>query len=428
MFSNLLKGVKVEVKEVDEKEDTSEKLNKGEKDSKKSGNLFDALGAIKEKILRIGPSTKIPHILENYNKSDITIGVLGGHSALDVCRGAKKLGFRTVAVCQKGREQTYARYYKARDDGRGIIDEIILVDKFKDITKKEVQEKLRELNTIFIHNRYFWVYCDFNDIEKRFKVPIYGTRTMVKLEERDVPKNQYYLLQKAGIRIPKIFKSPKDIDRLVIVKVAEAARGYERAFFFCNDGESYKKSSQDMLSKKIITQDALKKAVIEEYIIGAQVNFNYFYSPLTGELELMGTDTRRQTNLDGLLRLPADVQLQVLKYMKPKLVETGHIAVTTKESILEKIFRIGEQFVETCKKEHPPGIIGPFALQGAVAAEKGKEELVIFDVSMRIPGSPGTISTPYSGYLHHESISYGERIAMEIKKAAEDDKLDLICT
>ncbi len=412
MFNKFFKGVEIQVNEVKEKQE----------------NIFDKLGEVTEKVLKVKPSTQISKILEEYDKTDISIGALGGHSALDVCRGAKKLGFRTVVVCQKGREQTYARYYKSREDGKGIIDEIIMVNKFKDITKKEVQERLRELNTIFIHNRYFWVYCDFKDIEKKFKVPIYGTRTMVKLEERDVPKNQYYLMEKAGIRIPKIFKTPKDIDRLAIVKVAEAARGYERAFFFCNNEESYKKKSEEMLKNRIITKEALKVAVIEEYIVGAQVNFNYFYSPITEELELMGTDTRRQTNLDGLLRLPADVQLEVLKYLKPKLVETGHIAVTTKESILEKIFRIGEQFVEACKKEHPPGIIGPFALQGAVASEEGKEELVIFDVSMRIPGSPGTISTPYSGYLHHESISYGERIAMEIKKAIEEDKLDWICT
>jgi len=419
MFNKFFKGVHIEVNKVREKAEV--KLDRGE-------DIFSKLEGVTEKILKIKPSTQISHVLESYDKASISIGVLGGHSALDVCRGAKKLGFRTIAVCQKGREETYSKYYKTREDGRGIIDEIILVDKFADIVKKDVQERLRELNTIFIHNRYFWVYCNFRDIEKKFKVPIYGTRTMVKLEERDIPKNQYYLLEKAGIRIPKIFKSPKDIDRLAIVKVAEAARGYERAFFFCNDLESYKKKSEEMLAKKSITPIALKKAVIEEYIIGAQVNLNYFYSPLTEELELMGTDTRRQTNLDGLLRLPADVQIDVLKFLKPKLVETGHIAVTTKESILEKIFKIGEQFVETCKKEHPPGIIGPFALQGAVAAMEGKEELVIFDVSMRIPGSPGTISTPYSGYLHHDPISYGERIAMEIKKAIEEDKLEWICT
>jgi len=164
---------------------------------------------------------------------------------------------------------------------------------------------------------------------------------MVKLEERDQPNNQYHLLKKAGIRMPKIFENPKKINCLVIVKVAEAKRGYERAFFFCNDYKSYTAKSNELLNKKVITKQALNKAAIEEYIIGAQVNFNYFYSVLDDELELMGTDTRRQTNLDGLLRLPSDVQLEVLKYLQPKLIETGHIAVTTKESILEKIFEIG---------------------------------------------------------------------------------------
>ncbi|MFH2027808.1 MAG: formate--phosphoribosylaminoimidazolecarboxamide ligase family protein [Nanoarchaeota archaeon] len=371
---------------------------------------------------------EIKKIIDDYDKEDIHIGVLGGHSALDVCRGAKKLGFKTVAVCQKGRDKTYSKYYKTRDK-KGCVDEIIIVDKFKDIVNPEVQEQLRKMNTIFIHNRYFWVYFDdYNDIEDKFKVPIFGTRDMVKLEERDQPKNQYHLLEKAKVRIPKLFKSPKEINTLVIVKVNEALRGYERAFFFCNNYEEFKKKTEEMLKNKTITKEALEKAVIEEYIIGAQVNFNYFYSPLTGELELMGTDTRRQTNLDGILRLPADTQLEVLKYVKPKLIETGHITVTTKESILEKAFKIGEQFVETCKKEHPPGIIGPFALQGAVASFDGKEDIVIFDVSFRIPGSPGTMFTPYTGYLYGESISYGERVAMEIKKAVEDEELDKICT
>jgi len=371
---------------------------------------------------------KIQRILKDYDKRDIHIGVLGGHSALDVCRGAKKLGFKTVAVCQKGRDATYSKYYKTRGN-KGCVDKVILVDKFKDIVKPEVQEALRKLNTIFIHNRYFWVYFDdYKDVEEKFLVPVFGTRDMVRLEERDQPKNQYYLLKKAGIRIPKIFDDPKKINTLVIVKVNEALRGYERAFFFCNNFKEYQKKTKEMLKNKTITKEALAKAVIEEYIVGAQVNFNYFYSSLNEELELMGTDTRRQTNLDGILRLPADTQLEVLKYLKPKIIETGHIAVTTKESIIEKIFKIGEQFIETCLKEHPPGIIGPFALQGSVASFDGKEDIVIFDVSFRIPGSPGTMFTPHTGYLYGNSISYGERIAMEIKEAIKQNKLDKICT
>ena len=370
---------------------------------------------------------QISKILESYDKKNITIGVLGGHSALDVCRGAHSHGFKTLVVAQKGREKTYTKYFKRREN-LGFVDDAIIVNKFSDITKKEVQEELRKRNTIFVHNRYFWVYCDFKDIENKFLVPIYGTRDMVKLEERDVPKNQYYLMEKAGIRTPKIFKDPKKIDRLVIVKVAEAKRGYERAFFLASSYKDYKEKSNELLNKKIIKKSDLSKAVVEEYIIGAHVNFNFFYSPLNDELELMGTDSRRQTNLDGILRLPATEQMEVLRHIKPKYIETGHFNVTIKESLLEKVFDLGEKFVAATKKFHPLGIIGPFALQGAVVAEEGKEDIVIFDVSMRIPGSPGTLFTPYSGYLYGFSISYGERIGLEIKKALEFGKLDLICT
>lgn len=370
----------------------------------------------------------IQNVLKSYDKNEITIGVLGGHSGLDVSRGAKKHGFKTLAVCQKGREKTYTKYYKTRKDGRGCIDDTIVLDRFADITRPDVQERLRDTNTIFVHSRYFWVYFDFEDIENNFHVPIYGTRGMVKLEERDVPKNQYYLLKKAGIRFPKIYENPEDIDQLVIVKVNEAIRGYERAFFYASTFNDYKKKATELLDKKLITQDALENAVIEEYVVGAQVNFNYFYSVIDDELEIMGTDTRRQTNLDGLLRLPANEQLEVLKYLKPKMIETGHIAATTKESIIEKIFLLGEKFVRTTQKEVPPGIIGPFALQGAVAADRGKEEMVVFDVSMRIPGSPLTRFTPHSGYLYGNSISYGERVAMEIRKGIETDRLKELVT
>jgi 5-formaminoimidazole-4-carboxamide-1-(beta)-D-ribofuranosyl 5'-monophosphate synthetase len=370
---------------------------------------------------------EIAEILGGYDKLSITVGVLGGHSALDVLRGAKKAGFKTLAVCQKGREAPYAKYYKTRDN-KGIVDEVIMVDKFADVVKSDVQDELRKRNTIFIHNRYFWVYCNFKDIESKFKVPIFGTRDMLKLEERDVPKNQYYLLEKAGIRTPRIYKTAKDIDRLVIVKVAEAKRGYERAFFLCNSEEDFKKKADELIAKKIVNKEDLKKAIVEEYIVGAQVNLNFFYSPLTQELELMGTDMRRQTNVDGLLRLPATEQMQVMQYLKPKFIETGHVAVTVKESLLNKIFQLGEKFVEATQKEHPVGIIGPFALQGAVVAEEGKEDIVIFDVSLRIPGSPGTMFTPYSAYLHGDSLSYGERIAMELKQAMEKDQLNRIVT
>lgn len=389
---------------------------------------------------------QILKILEKYNPQELTIGVLGGHSGLDVCHGAKRYGFRTVAVCQKRRETTYTKYYKTRPvevglkdlplgssvptnvSTKGCVDHVILVDKFADIVKPSVQEELRALNTIFVHNRYFWVYCDFEKIENDFQVPIFGNRGFVKLEERDVPKNQYYLMEKAGIRFPKIFKSAEEIDRLAIVKVNEEERGYERAFFFASSLEDFQRKSEELLRAGTISAASLEKAVIEEFIVGAPINLNFFYSPLHDELELMGVDMRRQTNLDGLLRLPAPEQMAVLRYLKPRLIETGHVAVTMKESLIEKAMDLGEKFVKVTRDVLGQSIIGPFALQGAVSSEQGREEFVIFDVSMRIPGSPGTRYTPYSGYLYGESLSYGERIAMEVKEAVERKILEKLLT
>lgn len=370
---------------------------------------------------------QLGQVISAYDKNKISVGTLGGHSALDVCRGAKDEGFRTAVVCQKGRERTYEKYYRSRE-GKGVVDEIILVDKFSDIVKPEVQQQLRELNTIFVQSRYFWVYCNYKDIENRFLVPIFGSRSMLKAEERTGKDNQYRLLGKAGIKTPKRFTDPRKIDRLVLVKATEAARGYERAFFFASSYNDYKSKAKELIEKKVITAAAAKKAVIEEFVVGAQVNFNYFYSPLTEELELLGTDTRRQTNIDGILRLTAAEQQQVMSYVKPHYIETGHVAVTVKESLLEKAFDLGEKFIAAAKKLYPPGIIGPFALQAAVKPGPPEEEIVVFDISARMPGSPGIASTPYSGYLYGKPVSAGRRTAMEVRQAIRQNRLSEIVT
>lgn len=372
-------------------------------------------------------------LLSGYDCRSLTVGVLGGHSALDVCHGAKQFGFSTVCVARKGREKTFSQYYKTRGE-LGCIDEVIVEDGFDGVLKESVQNKLKEMNTIFVHNRYFWVYFpDFSQVENNFHVPIFGSRTLLKIEERDQPYNQYHLLQDAGIRTPKIFESANDIDRLCLVKASEKERSYERAFFLVKNKEDWEAKGSALEAEGKVGAD-WREATIEEFVVGAPVNFNFFYSPLTGDLELMGTDTRRQTNLDGFLRMTADQQAQALKEVPLKMIETGHIACTVKESILEKAFDLGEKFVAQCKKlpkgldPSGKGMIGPFALQGAVIAEEGREDIVIFDVSFRIPGSPGVRATPYSGYLHGEPMSVGERIGLEIKNAVESNSVEKIVT
>ncbi|MDO8554429.1 MAG: formate--phosphoribosylaminoimidazolecarboxamide ligase family protein [Candidatus Micrarchaeota archaeon] len=359
-----------------------------------------------------------------------TISTLGSHSALDVCEGAIAEGFDTLVVAQRGREKTYLGHYKTRKRGTkevGVVDEVLLVNKFSEIIQKSQIDYLKKRNAIFVPNRSFSVYVGYNNIENNFPIPIFGNRKLLRAEERHEKNNQYDLMDKAGIRRPKEISSPEKIDRLCIVKVNEAKRTYERAFFVASSFEEYKQKSTAMLASGKITADALKSAKIEEFIVGAHFNFNFFYSPIYDELELLGIDTRRQTNLDGFLRMPADVQLELLKKMQPSNIEVGHIACTLRESLLEQIFEIGEKFVDVCKKEYAPGLIGPFALQGAIV-EEGKEEFVCFDVSFRMPGSPGTRFTPYSSYLFRDNISFGRRIAMEIKDAEKKKITESIIT
>ena len=360
-----------------------------------------------------------------------SIAVLGSHSALDISAGAGKAGMKSIVLCQKGRERTYQKYYTKRQalgETRGCIDELVLLDKFSDIASKKWCDHLVKQQALFVPHRSFSVYVGYDKIENDFNVPIFGNRMLLRAEERNCERNQHYLLTKAGVRVPKTFATPDKIDRLVIVKASEAKRKYERAFFIVNSAREYERKSQEMLKAGMITKEGLESALIEEFILGAQFNFNYFVSPLSGELELLGTDFRRQTNLDGLLRLTAPEQTEVLKYARMKNIEVGHVACTIRESLLDGVFDIGEKFVAACRKEYRPGIIGPFALQGAIVPTEDGEVPCIFDVSFRVPGSPGVRFTPYGDYLYGRSMSVGERIALEVKEAAKQGRLAEIVT
>lgn len=361
---------------------------------------------------------KIKDIAASYRPEKIRIGVLGSHSALEIGHGAKQEGLEVVVVCQKGREKTYTKYY------RNLFDHTLVLTRFVDMVEAENQERLRELNTVFVPNRSFSVYVGYDNIERRFMVPLLGNRRILKAEERNMPKNQYYLLEKAGIKTPKIFSSPQDIDRLVIVKVSEKQRKIERAFFYASSPTEYVKRAEERIKTGVISREDLEKATIEEYVVGAKLNANFFWSPLDDEIDFLGFDRRIQTNLDGVLDLPADEQLEAKIIVQN--IEIGHMGATMRESQLEKVFCAGEQFVETCKKEYPPGIIGLFALQGAVNKNL---DFYVFDVSPRIPGCPCVEPTsPYMKYKYGEEVGPGRRVAMELKKAAKMNKLEEIVT
>ncbi|WP_406657971.1 formate--phosphoribosylaminoimidazolecarboxamide ligase family protein [Methanolobus sp. ZRKC2] len=380
---------------------------------------------------------EIIEIIEDYDIDKLKIGAVASHSALDIFDGAIEEDFRTLALCQEGREKTYTDYFKSQRNAngkvtRGIVDESISLKKFNEVIKAENQQKLIDENVLFIPNRSFTSYCGIDDVENNFKVPLVGSRNMLRSEERGMERDYYWLLEKAGLPFPERIEDPQDIDELVMVKLPHAVKKLERGFFTAGTYEEYLEKSQALLKQGVITEEALKSARIERYIIGPVFNLDMFYSPIESEmnkLELLGVDWRFETSLDGHVRLPAPQQMNLAEHqLTPEYTVCGHNSATLRESLLEEAFRLCEKYVEAAKKYYDPGIIGPFCLQTCVDKDLN---YYIYDVAPRVGGGTNvhmSVGHPYGNTLWRKPMSTGRRLAFEVRRALETDQLDKIIT
>jgi len=379
----------------------------------------------------------VQDIVKIYDPSKVKIGVVASHSALDTCDGAVEEGFRTVAFCQRGREKTYAHYFKAKRgaDGslqRGIVDEPVVLEKFREVMDEKWQKWLRHNNVIWVPNRSFTSYVKMERIENEFAVPMIGSRNMLRSEEREEQQSYYWLLEKAGLPFPERIDDPQKIDELAIVKLHHKQKKLERGFFSCSSYEEFQEKSEKLISQGVIDRETLETARIERYIIGPVFNFDFFYSPLEEEMspvELLGVDWRFETSLDGHVRLPAPQQMNLNEeQILPEYTVCGHNSATLRESLLEKVFKMAEKFVEASKEHYAPGIIGPFCLQTCVDKDLN---FYIYDVAPRIGGGTNVhmwVGHPYGNALWRKPVSTGRRLAMEVRRAVQEERLDEIVT
>jgi len=341
------------------------------------------------------------------SSSKITIATLGSHSALQILKGAKDEGFRTALVCLKRRLSLYSRFKK-------LIDEVILVDSFAEVALPEVQDRLLSLNSILIPHGSLVEYVDLEVIEKEFKVPIFGNKYILRWEADRGLKER--LLREAGARTPRAYSSIDEVDGIVIVKLPGAKGG--RGYFIASSPSEIRKRLEALK----VSED---QAFIQEYVLGVTSYAHFFYSPLSGELELIGMDRRYEANADGLGRLPASVQLEA----RPELsfLVVGNIPIALRESLLEEVFRVGDGLVEASKRLVPPGLIGPFCIEGAY---DGEGNFYVFEFSARIVAGTNIYvhGSPYTWLVYDEPMSMGRRIAREIKRASEEGRLEALIT
>ncbi|RJS68303.1 DUF1297 domain-containing protein [ANME-2 cluster archaeon] len=384
----------------------------------------------------IGRNDIIP-ILEEYDTSEIKIGLVGSHSALDVCDGAVEEGFRTFLICQAGREKTYTRYFRAQRDPdgnllRGIVDDSVVYPRFDEVLQQKNQQFLRDNNILFVPNRSFTSYCEIGAIEDDFMVPMVGSRNLLRSEERGGEKDYYWLLEKADLPYPERISDPEEIDSLVMVKLPHAVKKLERGFFTASDYEEYRQKSESLIRQGVITEDALNAARIERYVIGPVFNLDFFYSPIEdtmSPIELLGIDWRFETSLDGHVRLPAPQQMTLVETQQiPEYTVCGHNSATLRESLLEGAFELAEKYVKATQKYYSPGIIGPFCLQTCVDKDLN---FYIYDVAPRIGGGTNvhvSVGHPYGNTLWRRNMSTGRRLAMEVRRAVAAGRVAEIVT
>lgn len=341
---------------------------------------------------------------------NLTIATLGSHCSLQVLKGAKVEGFKTLLVCEKRRLDLYRRFE--------FIDELVEVNSFDEILGDNCRRRLKHASSVLIPHGTLISQMNSDEIEK-IDSPIFGNKWILRWEaNRDLKEK---LMQEADLETPRAVESKKDINGLCIVKLHGAAGG--RGYYLAWNQESFEQGARRLLNQKVIREES--DLYIQEFVRGVPVYLQYFYSPLTQGLELLGIDRRYESDIDGIGRIPAKQQLGA--GVEPSYTVIGNIPLVLRESLLEQVYKMGENFVHAAERLVPPGMPGPFCLEG-VYDSGGK--FTAFEFSARIVAGTNLYldGSPYSGLLYDEPMSMGRRIARELKIAKKEGKLDKIVT
>jgi 5-formaminoimidazole-4-carboxamide-1-(beta)-D-ribofuranosyl 5'-monophosphate synthetase len=348
--------------------------------------------------------------MKNLKPGNLKVCTLGSHCSLQVLKGAKDEGLSTYLICDKRRYNVYRRF--------SFIDSILIVDRFERILEKSYQDRINELNCILVPHGTLISSLTSDQIEN-ISVPIFGNRFILRWEASRALKEK--LMLNAKLTIPKAVRTKNDIVGLCIVKLHGAAGG--RGYFLAWNKKSFEEGCRKLVNLGTISSE--NDVYIQEYVQGVPVFLHYFYSPISGEVEFMGVDRRYESDVDGIGRIPSKEQLNIT--IDPTYNVIGNIPLVLRESLLEEVYNMGEKFVKAARNMIPPGIPGPFCLEGVYTKDGS---FITFEFSARIVAGTNLYmkGSPYSEMLFAREMSMGRRIASEIKVSSSSKQLDKILT
>src|SRR3989337_2781344 len=330
----------------------------------------------------------------------VKIATLGSHSALQILKGARDEGFKTICIATPDRIPLYSRF--------NFIDKIIGIPSFSNFPK--IENILIAQEAIIIPHGSFVAYLGL-EANKKMKVSYFGNKKVLDWESDRL--KQRIWMEKAGVPVPKRFRKAGEIDRPVIVKSYGAAGGH--GYFFAKNKKEFQLRFKNFHAKEYI---------IQEYVIGVPLYIHYFYSPLTKKLEIMSIDRRYETNVDSLGRIPLAGQKGLT--IEPSYVVVGNAPLVLREAMLADAYNMGMRVIESSKKLiDKRGLFGAFCLETVISPN---QQFSVIEISCRIVAGTNifTHGSAYSWLYYDEPMSTGRRIAREIKHAIQQKKLTLI--
>jgi 5-formaminoimidazole-4-carboxamide-1-(beta)-D-ribofuranosyl 5'-monophosphate synthetase len=350
----------------------------------------------------------ISKIVEKYDQKKLAIGTLGSHSSLNIFKGAKEEGFRTVCICKEKDAIMYKKY--------PLVDELIIVKNFTELLNEQMQEKLRKLNVVLIPHGSFTAYLSTEQLTESLMVPMFGNRQLLRWEANR--KSQEEWLRQAGLSLPATFKTPEDIDRLVIAKLPGAKGG--RGYFLANSPKAFYKKFKELVSRGLLKVGDLADIHLQEYALGVNVYPSYFSSIINDDVEFLAMDRRYESAVDSIGKIPAAEQLEI--EVNPTYTVVGNFPIVLRESLLPEMMRMGDSVHKKAKELAPPGIIGPFCLETVITDDL---KIFTFEISARIVAGTnvGIGTSPYAYLKYGENMYMGRRIAVEIKQAIQQKRL-----
>ena len=335
-------------------------------------------------------------------ENPITVATLCSHSSLQIFHGARAEGFPTLGVAVKEPPRFFDAFPLAKPD------QFLTIPTVKSLPSHA--QELSSLGALMVPHGSFVEYLGPTEFQA-LRVPTFGNRRVMGWESDRRKEREW--LDSAGVKMPRRYDSFEDVDGPVIVKYYGAKGG--KGFF---------------LAKNRKALEAFRPSgpyVIQEYVLGTRYYVHFFYSPLNGRgyragqgsLELLGMDRRDEANIDELYKLGAQEEL-LRADIRPTFVVTGNVPVVMRESLLPAVFDAGARIVER-SIELFGGLVGPFCVEGIMTEDL---EFKVFEISTRIVAGTNLFvsGSPYSD-LVEPRLSMGRRIALEIKRAREQDRL-----